>query len=78
MKECFYDKTFLYMEEYILYYLCQKNKLKMVYDPSLKVVHLQNVSTKQGFNSEYKRYKMFMSNMGNSLKAFLDLMKEDE
>lgn len=77
MKECFYSETFLYMEEYILYYLCNKKGLKMVYDPNLKVVHLQNVSTRLGFNSEYKRFKMFMINMANSSKVFLDLMKEE-
>lgn len=54
---CFNPNTFLYLEEDILYYECKNKRLKMIYDPSLVVEHLEDVSTKLSYKSAYQRYK---------------------
>lgn len=51
----FYSKTFLYMEEDILYYLTQWKKLTTVYLPELKVFHKEDSSSNEAWKSNRKR-----------------------
>lgn len=41
----FYPETYMYMEEDILYYICNKNKFKTLYSPKIKIFHKEDVST---------------------------------
>lgn len=45
MNYAFYPDTFLYGEEELLFYLCKKNHISTVYEPSIKVEHMEDAST---------------------------------
>lgn len=51
-----YDKTFLYMEEDILAYLCNEKHLLMLYDPNLHVIHFDGVSSTNASGSKCRKY----------------------
>lgn len=72
-----YDqRTFLYMEEDILKLRCDNFGLKMVYDPSYMVEHLQSASTHSSGNSLNKIDYLRMVNMRNSLRIYMKILKE--
>ena len=49
-QDAFNPKTFMFREEELLYIRCKDGNVKMVYNPLLNVLHLEDVST----NSSYK------------------------
>lgn len=51
----FYPKTFMYGEESILFILCRKLKMKMVYSPNIKIFHKEGSSTKNSYKDRKKR-----------------------
>lgn len=55
----FDDRTFLYVEEELLYVELKKEKLKSIYYPKLEIYHLEDVSTKATLktNKEIERFK---------------------
>lgn len=71
---CFNPDTFLYLEEDILYYECKKRGLKIIYNPDLKVEHLEDVSTKSKFKSQYQRYKLKNKELYKSVCVLEKLM----
>lgn len=74
----FNSKTFLYMEEDILYYECKKLGLKMMYSPALKVKHLEEVSTTANHKTAYAKKKMKFNETLRSLKVLQSLMIKEE
>ena len=73
----FFPGTFFYFEMEILDYLCMKNNLKVVYNPSIQVLHHQNVSTNVAYNNIYdKTIFSYKSNIKSS-EAFIDLVEGD-
>ena len=72
-----YDSsTFLYMEEDILKLRCDKKNLKMVYDPSYHINHLQAVSTNM-INSNASKKELFRyKNLLKSLNVYIDEVKK--
>lgn len=70
--------SFLYMEEDILHYTCERKKYKLLYDSSVYVQHLEDVSTNLEFNSDYKKRRMKYTNLINSINVLLQLMNEDK
>ena len=65
----------MYVEEDILYYIAQKENLKMVYSPGVRILHKEKSSTKS-MNKTSKEMKLFYyRNMCKSLKVFLYLTK---
>jgi len=70
----FNPSTFLYFEEDILYIECKFKQIKMVYAPSLKVEHLEDVSTNSAFKSNYKKAKMKNNEMLKSIKVLASLI----
>ena len=73
-KCCFNPGTFLYMEEDILYYECMRDGLKTVYNPDLKVKHLEDVSTNASTKSGYGKFKMKNKEMKKSIRIMLKEM----
>lgn len=71
----FYDKTFLYMEEDILYFICQRDNLISLYDPMLKIFHKEDSSTDAILKSDYKKRRFSYIHNYKSAKIFLKLMK---
>ena len=74
--DCFYDKTFMYYESYILHYLAGAEGLKMVYDPSVKVVHHEDVSTNQAHGTMYRKAVFVNRCLLDSCRAFLDVLRQ--
>lgn len=51
-----YPETFLYMEEDILNYRISRKNLKAVYDPTLKVEHMEGAATRKKSGDRCKKY----------------------
>lgn len=66
----FHPDTFLYMEEEILALECDRQGLKICYDPSLKVVHMEDVSTTYVYKTEYRRTKLKVRHKYHSLQVY--------
>ncbi|MFD0898343.1 glycosyltransferase family 2 protein [Loigolactobacillus binensis] len=72
---CFYPKTFMYMEAQILYYLAMKNNYTMIYDPTIEVVHIDDVSTDMTFSNRYKKAIFSNRALLQSTTVFIELLK---
>lgn len=73
--EGLYDKTFMYGEEDILYYLCRASNLSIFYDSEIKIYHYEEKSTKKSFNDQYKAQKFKISNTLKSLLLLRELIE---
>ncbi|MCQ2974932.1 MAG: glycosyltransferase [Bacteroidales bacterium] len=71
---CFYPKTFLYFEEQILAYQCNKLSLKMLYSPNIEVIHYLDVSSEQSDDNKRNRYLNMWRHNIKSAKIYLDLL----
>lgn len=76
-QNAFNPATFLYLEEDILELECRRQGLKMRYSPELKVMHLEDASTRAAFSSEYRRYRMKGQRMLESLGIFIDMLRNE-
>lgn len=74
-ESCFNPGTFLYFEEYILHCECIREGLVVLYDPSVQVLHMEDVSTDAAFKRPAAKEKMKMRESLHSLKVLLNLMK---
>lgn len=74
----FNPKTFLYFEEQILAYECEKQGLKLLYSPEIEVLHYLNVSSSQSDPNKRKRYMNMWSQNIKSAKIYLDLITRDK
>ena len=75
-KELFDSRTFLYMEEHILFQRCKKYSLKTVVSYAFQVIHLQAASTDKITKSIYKRRIARMKNEICSVKVYEKVLKE--
>lgn len=74
-KDIFYNKTFMYCEEDILFYRIKKDNLISIYDPTIKIFHKEE-STTNKLNTSSKQQKIFkLKNQYNSLKVYLELIE---
>lgn len=55
-------RTFMYMEEDILYEKMHRKRMKMVYLPELKIEHHEAVATKETFQRNYKKRRFIYRN----------------
>ena len=67
----------MYFEEDILAYECIRDNMKIVYDPELKVEHLEDVSTNLSFSSEFNKYKMKNFEFLKSVRVLIDMINKD-
>ncbi len=72
-KYAFYPETFLYFEEDILHMQCQQLKLKMIYDPNIRVNHLEDVSTNMILKTDFAKEKMKSEHLIHSMDCFIKL-----
>lgn len=63
----FYPETFLYYEEVILFVRAQSEKIRMIYDPKIKVWHKEGRSTDMD-EKKIERYERQMKNRLEALK----------
>lgn len=77
---CFYPGTFMYLEEIILYQLCNFQKMKIVYSPELCVFHHHAQSTKKMLSNEIDRKIFKISNHLKSYEVLIEMLMrfEDE
>lgn len=71
----FYQNTFLYVEEDILFYICKKYNLKTVYFPNVTIYHKEDSSTDFLMNTETKKRRFLYKNLIKSLVVFYKLIK---
>ncbi|HEM6372265.1 TPA: glycosyltransferase [Streptococcus suis] len=74
-ENAFFEGTYMYFETEILAYQCKKDNLKVVYDPSIKVLHHHSTSTSSTFSSELKKVRFMNNCIYDSLQAFLNEME---
>lgn len=74
----FYEKTFLYAEEEILYYLAMKKGMKILYAPGVTCMHKEAVTTNAVYQNFCDAKIFYFSNITRSYRLFLKLMKEYE
>ncbi len=73
----FFPNTFLYGEEDILFYLSKVNKERVLYFPSVQVLHLEDASTNQSFGELSGSKKRFILKYSSeSLKILKNLMRK--
>lgn len=76
--DCFYNKTFMYQESYILHFLATKNNEKIIYFPEIQVLHHEDVSTDSVYKKRYSKYTFINKCLYDSTRVFIDLMMEYE
>lgn len=76
--KAFYDKTFMYMESYILQYQALKKKYLMIYDPTIKVLHYEDVSTDISVKNKYNKAIFTLNCLLDSTNVFITLMNENK
>lgn len=72
----FYPGTFLYGEEELLYFKCQRNGLKSVYYPYITVQHFEDVATNSSVNRVKERLVRKLTNTIASLKIIIETYKD--
>lgn len=71
----FEESTFMYGEEDILYYICKRDNLRILYYPRMKIYHKEDGATNSTFKVDSVKRKFIYRNSLNSLNALLKLMK---
>lgn len=71
----FYNKTFMFMEEDILYYLAMKLGYKTVYTPEIKIYHKEDSATNFVYKSNRKKRQFIYRNTIKSSFVLKNIMK---
>ncbi|WP_445505433.1 glycosyltransferase family 2 protein [Niallia sp. 03091] len=72
-----YDNTFMYMEEHILFYITNREKLKTLYFPKIRILHKEDSSTDALFNKSNKKRLFVYKNMIASLNELLRIHRDN-
>lgn len=70
------DRTFMYLEEDILYAQMRRDKLLMVYNPRLKIYHTEDSATNSIRKSSRKKNHFLYTNYIKSSKVLLSILRE--
>lgn len=73
-----YNKTFMYLEEDILFYLSNINNLVTVFYPKVKIYHKEDSSTNYLLNNGVRKRRFVYKNSFKSGLVFMKLMKSVE
>lgn len=74
----FFERTKFYCEAQILDYECERDNFLRLYDPSIKVLHHEDVSTNAAFETYLKKAQFMNNCMKESLIEFLKLLEKDK
>lgn len=77
-KEAFSPETFMFREEEILHLRCKEKKLPIIYNPDLKVQHLEDVATNLVYKTNRTKEIFHLENQIESLGILIRFMKEAE
>lgn len=69
--------TFMYSEEAILFYIAQRDKLKIIYSPDVKIFHKEDSSTNSLYKKKLLKRRFYYKNFIHSGKVLLGLMDEE-
>ena len=75
---CFYNKTFMYYESYILHYLEKREGLSFVYCPDIKVLHHEDIATNQTYSKIYNKVIFVNKCLEESCQCFIDVMNDPD
>lgn len=73
-----FSQTFLYCEEEILWQIAQIERLKLIFNPNLQILHKEDRSTQASHRSTTRRRTFKLRHELNSLLALRDLMDDPE
>lgn len=73
-----YNGTFMYGEEFILKYITQKERMKMLYLDDVEVFHKEGASTKKMWGKGKKQRQFFYKWSIRSLKLLKKMMEESD
>lgn len=73
-----FDKTFLYLEEDILHYIANQEKLTLRYSPKLHVFHKEDSSTNKMHQNSVKKRRFIYKNVKKSAIVFLGILNNRE
>ncbi len=73
-----YDGTFLYCEEEILWYIAQAESLKLVYNPDLKIQHLEDRSTTIQHQNKRRKRLFKLKHELESLEHLQHMMEDSD
>lgn len=76
MDYAFYPETFMYCEEDILCYQCQKKHWSILYSPTLYVYHTECGSTKTLYRKNIDKELFQSKNIVKSLKVLIRIMRK--
>lgn len=77
-ERAFDPETEFFYEEYILKCRCERLKLKMIYDPAIKVWHEGGASTWQSHKDRKKRLKFILYHTMKSCQIYLNYRREGQ
>lgn len=72
--DCFDERTFMYMEEMILFMKCQIADCKMLYCPEVTILHKEDSATDKYLGTGKKKREFIFKNMIASLKVYLKVL----
>ena len=73
--EGIYPKTFLYLEENILYFIAQRDALTTIYYPKVQIYHKEDSSTNFVYKKDYQKRRLYYKCFIQSAKAFIELIE---
>ncbi|MBE5881052.1 MAG: glycosyltransferase family 2 protein [Lachnospiraceae bacterium] len=74
----FYDKTFMYREEELLYLEVRNADMHTVYKPTICIKHLEDVATDSEYETNEKKNKFMFECKVDSLKVLIDYLKSKD
>lgn len=74
--EAFYPKTFMYLEEEILYFLSMKKGYRIIYTPEIQVLHKWQGATRAALTTDYAKSRRQTEWTLQSAKILKELMHE--
>lgn len=74
--EAFYPKTFMYLEEEILYFLSMKKGYRIIYTPEIQVLHKWQRATQAALTTDYAKSRRQTEWTLQSAKILKELMHE--
>lgn len=76
--DAFDPVTFMFREEELLYLRCREAGLKVLYDPALRVLHLEDVATDFIYRTERKKEAFHLKNQIASMGILIERLEGQE
>ena len=74
--EGFDNRTFMFREEELLYIRLKKSNLLSVYNPKIKIIHLEDAATNKTYKTNDEKIRFLQKNQVMSLKILIKEMED--